>query len=75
MRFCDRPYLRLAVIGALAATLGLTACGRKGSLDPPPGAAVANQGTVAGQTVMSPTGNPRAPVGPDRRIPLDNLLN
>ena len=36
-RFLDRPFLRLALIGALAASLGLAACGRKGPLDAPPG--------------------------------------
>jgi predicted small lipoprotein YifL len=32
-----RPFLRLALIGALAASLGLAACGRKGPLESPPG--------------------------------------
>jgi predicted small lipoprotein YifL len=36
----DRPVFRLAVIGALVATLGLAGCGRKGPLDPPPGASL-----------------------------------
>ncbi len=36
-RFLDRPFLRLALIGALAASLGLAACGRKGPLESPPG--------------------------------------
>ena len=36
-RFHDRPFLRLALIGALAASLGLAACGRKGPLESPPG--------------------------------------
>ena len=39
-RFFDRPFLRLALIGALVASLGLAACGRKGPLDPPPGASL-----------------------------------
>ena len=38
---CHRPLLRLALIGALVASLGLAACGRKGPLDPPPGASLA----------------------------------
>jgi len=37
----ERPLTRLAMIGALVAALGLAACGRKGPLDPPPGAASA----------------------------------
>jgi predicted small lipoprotein YifL len=39
-RFFERPFIRLALIGALAASLGLAACGRKGPLDPPPGASL-----------------------------------
>ncbi len=74
-RFCDRPFLRLAAIGVLVAALGLTACGRKGALDPPPGAALNDQAIVGGGQVMGSDGKPRAPIGPDKRIPLDNLLN
>ena len=77
-RSCDCRYVRLALIGALAAALGLglAACGRKGPLDPPPGAsAVTDQGTSNGQQVMGTTGGPHAPRGPNKRIPLDNLLN
>jgi predicted small lipoprotein YifL len=40
-------FARLAMIGALAAALGLTACGRKGPLDPPPSAAVAQPAEAA----------------------------
>ena len=77
-RFCDCHYLRLALIGALAAALGfgLAACGRKGPLDPPPGAtAGSDQSTANGQPVIGASGAPRAPRGPNKRIPLDNLLN
>jgi predicted small lipoprotein YifL len=75
-QFCDRLCLRLALIGALAASLGLAACGRKGPLDPPPGASLTgDQATVGGQQVMGAKGNPHAPIGPNKRIPLDNLLN
>jgi predicted small lipoprotein YifL len=42
-RFCDRPFLRLALIGVAVASLGLAACGRKGPLDPPPAASVAGE--------------------------------
>jgi predicted small lipoprotein YifL len=35
----DRTPARLAVLGALVLALGLAGCGRKGALDPPPGAA------------------------------------
>ncbi len=78
-RLCDRPILRLAMIGALAAALGLTACGRKGPLDPPPGASLAgNQGAAnnsGGPPVLDRQGRPTAPPGPNKRIPLDVLLN
>ncbi len=89
------PLLRLAVIGALVASLGLAACGRKGPLDPPPGASLdgvpqANMPelmsstgraapigseTVDGYTGVGPDGQPLAPKGPNKRIPLDVLLN
>ena len=75
-RFRDRPFLRLALIGALIASLGLAACGRKGPLDPPPAASVTGepQASVPASTVgpmTSPIGsqaksdNPG--VGPDGR--------
>ena len=80
--FCDRSPLRLALIGALVASLGLAACGRKGPLDPPPGASLAGeQATPAGTEVKDgnsptgPDGRPLAPAGPNKRIPLDVLLN
>ena len=39
-RFSQSTFARLALIGVLAAALGLAACGRKGPLDPPPGASL-----------------------------------
>ncbi len=78
---CHRPLLRLALIGALAASLGLAACGRKGPLDPPPGASLAGDQSVPagdvkyGPPVIGPDGKPIAPAGPNKRIPLDVLLN
>jgi predicted small lipoprotein YifL len=93
-RFCDRPFLRLALIGALAASLGLAACGRKGPLDPPPGASLAGEPQANMPDLMSkrdatpiggeakdghpgvgPDGQPLAPKGPKKTIPLDVLLN
>jgi len=94
-RFCDRPFLRLALISALAASLGLAACGRKGPLDPPPGASIegvpqpnmpdlisSNRGAqpIGGQAKdnnpgVGLDGQPLAPTGPKKRIPLDVLLN
>jgi predicted small lipoprotein YifL len=82
-----RPFVRLALIGALAASFALAACGRKGPLDPPPSASAAGE---QAQPVVEPAGEPitstnRGPVGPDgkpiapgmrdKRIPLDVLLN
>lgn len=59
----SRPFLRLAVIGALAAALGLAACGRKGPLDPPPAASAVpseqqapTQSGVANPMMTSPFG-------------------
>jgi predicted small lipoprotein YifL len=93
-RFLDRPYVRLATIGALVGALALGACGRKGPLDPPPGASLvdpqANGPGLASPIGASPiggskpahnalqigpNGQPLAPKGPDKRIPLDVLLN
>jgi predicted small lipoprotein YifL len=57
----SRPFLRLAVIGALAATLGLAGCGRKGPLDPPPTAAAPGaqpQTTSQTPSIMGPFGAP-----------------
>jgi predicted small lipoprotein YifL len=90
----DRPFLRLALIGALAASVGLAACGRKGPLDPPPGASLEgvpqanmpdlmskNRSTPiggqaqGGNTGVGPDGQPLAPKGPKKQIPLDVLLN
>ena len=93
IRFFDRPFLRLALIGALAASLGLAACGRKGPLDPPPGASLEGEPQANMPDLMSrnptpvgsaatadnpgvgPDGQPLAPKGPKKQIPLDVLLN
>ena len=77
---CDRLFFRLALVGVLAASLGLGACGRKGSLDPPPGASLAGDqaaGAPEGSNKgpIGPDGKPLAPGGVNRRIPLDVLLN
>ena len=93
---CDRPFFRLALIGAIAASLGLAACGRKGPLDPPPGASLVGEpqaapapGLISNTGRAKPiggrgkeddpgvdeNGQPVAPKGPKKRIPLDVLLN
>jgi predicted small lipoprotein YifL len=55
--------LRPAVIGALAAALALTGCGRKGPLDPPPGSAAAVQPAKPANTGfgLSPMATQEAP--------------
>ena len=64
MSASDRPFFRLAVIGALALTLGLAACGRKGPLDPPPGVAATGETKPAqsnSPSLLNPVGV--APMG------------
>ena len=82
-------------MAVLAVALGLAACGRKGDLDPPPGASVTGQpqtqtnSGLLGPVAVSPIGGqssggnpgvgadgqPEAPRGPKKSIPLDVLLN
>ena len=69
-RFCDLPFLRLALIGAFVASLGLAACGRKGPLDPPPASLVNGEKAAPGEN-----GLPQASKGSNKHIPLDVLLN
>ena len=73
----DLRLVRIAVIGALVVALGLAGCGRKGGLDPPPGAtAAANQAAPPG---AAPPTSPDAlppPVQPlPRRTPIDWLID
>jgi predicted small lipoprotein YifL len=82
-----RPFLRFALIGALAASFALAACGRKGPLDPPPSASLADEQAVPGDQAapddmpashgqpLGPDGRPIAPGVRNKRIPLDVLLN
>jgi len=78
-RFFPCLRLRLALIGALVAAFALAGCGRKGALDPPPAASLAgDQGAAqsgGAPPVLDRQGRPIAPPGPDKRIPLDVLLN
>ncbi len=57
-RFADRPVFRLALIGALVASLGLTACGRKGPLDPPPSASLAGEQQANPNPMSNPIASP-----------------
>jgi predicted small lipoprotein YifL len=76
-----RPLCRLALIGALAAALGLAACGRKGPLDPPPGASLAGEpqanlpGLMSSKGQTPPAANSGAAQAPKKHFPLDVLLN
>jgi predicted small lipoprotein YifL len=93
-RFSQSTFGRLALIGVLAVALGLAACGRKGPLDPPPGASLEGVAQPNAPNLINSKGakaigsepdddNPgvdengraRAPKGPKKRIPLDNILN
>jgi predicted small lipoprotein YifL len=84
LKLSNRNFARIAVIGALVATLGLAGCGRKGGLDPPPDASIPpgaqlgpgpGPGPVAGPAV-GPDGKALAPAqGPQRSTPIDFLLN
>lgn len=71
-RFSDRLLVRLALIGALAASLGLAACGRKGPLDPPPMAAAS---TGQPQPDNASKGKANTPYTPHHKFLLDPLLN
>jgi predicted small lipoprotein YifL len=74
---------RLAAVVVLTAALGLSACGRKGALDAPPGGLAANptgsldEETTEGGEVVRRGSARGLPIirGPDRPIPLDVLLN
>ena len=71
----DRPVLRAAILGALALALGLTlsACGRRGPLDAPPGASSGAEQPADIQ--FDAQGRPLAPQGQKRRLPIDWLLD
>lgn len=71
-----RPLSRLAVAAAMAALLVLGGCGRKGPLDPPPGASVAGEPAPQSGGLLTPmaapigggaTSSAPAALGPDGR--------
>jgi predicted small lipoprotein YifL len=78
-------YHRLAIIGVVAAACLLSACGRKGPLDPPPGGLALDSGTIrtpvtsragaALPTEYDEEGKPVAPAGQKRKIPADWLID
>jgi predicted small lipoprotein YifL len=64
-------FAATAVLGfALAATL--SACGRKGPLDPPPAALASPQPSSLD---VDAEGRPIAPTGQKKRLPIDWLLD
>ncbi|MCB1501120.1 MAG: lipoprotein [Bauldia sp.] len=63
--FDRRVILRAALAATLMSAVGLSACGRKGPLEPPPKADVTSTDT---------TDNPNQDNKPDRNFPLDFLL-
>ena len=75
----DLGLARIAVIGALVAALGLAGCGRKGGLDPPPGASTADAngvGQPGAAPEIGPDGQPIVPpAGPKRRTHIDFLID
>jgi predicted small lipoprotein YifL len=56
--------MRAALAGVLIAGLALSACGRKGALEPPPGAGASDSGDAATRQAEKP----------DRPFILDPLL-
>jgi predicted small lipoprotein YifL len=79
VHFTGTRLARIATIGALVAALGLAGCGRKGGLDPPPGAAASDQAAAAQPGAVpepGPDGQPMAPGQPPRRrTPIDFLID
>jgi predicted small lipoprotein YifL len=73
------PFSRLAVIGVLALSFALTACGRRGALNPPPRSSAApvsdQQQAQSGEPTEDEFGNPVQPRGQKKAFPLDVLLN
>src|SRR5262245_5484946 len=81
---------RIAAMGALVAALSVAGCGRKGGLEPPPGATAADisvsrpdlsgpdpsTGRSGGEPVIGPDGRVIAPSeGPKRSTPIDWLID
>ena len=75
MSSADQSFrsFRLAAISVLMLALGLTlsACGRRGPPDAPPGAYNTPQGAIE----LDSEGKPIAPPGQKKRLPIDWLLD
>ena len=74
MRRLDRPVLRAVAFGVLLLGVGLTlsACGRKGALDAPPGSLGQPQPSALETDVQ---GRDIAPPGQKKRLMIDLLLD
>jgi predicted small lipoprotein YifL len=54
-----RPLRGLAIVATLAAVLAVAGCGRKGPLDPPPGASIAGEpAPQSGGGLLTPMASP-----------------
>jgi predicted small lipoprotein YifL len=78
----NQRLVRIAAIGALVAALGLAGCGRKGGLDPPPGASIVDPAVAAAPGPspgpapgVMPDGKPLAPPASRRSTPIDFLID
>jgi hypothetical protein len=84
----NRSSFSLVLIGVLALALPLSACGRVGGLDPPPGGSqlesAAVRTPVTRRGVVAPpekapeydeNGRPIAPTGPRKKLPADWLID
>jgi len=71
----DRSVVRRAATAALVIALaaGVSACGRKGPLDPPAAASMGPNGQ--GDLEYDQQGRPLAPKGEKKRLPIDWLLD
>jgi predicted small lipoprotein YifL len=75
----DRRLAWIVTIGVLVAALGLAGCGRKGALDPPPGAVAASSPPIEAQPStgpqLGPDGQPLPPPPPRRSTIIDFLID
>jgi predicted small lipoprotein YifL len=73
-----RSIRALALIGIAMLAFGLAGCGRKSGLDLPPSAAAAPAEEAKSEKAFSPIAKPEKPkprVVPDRKLPIDILLD
>jgi hypothetical protein len=66
----DSGFSRLAVIGVVVCALGLSACGRRGALDPPP----TSTATGAAQNFGAPEAEAGQDLPPNKPFFLDFLI-